>query len=394
MSHLEFLSSEEVQHFLLENEDADPQKLLLNPPPQFKNQMTLVVDQIISRRKAKTKLPEWSHQKGVIFPPPLSLEQCSSPETAQYKSLLMSGELLVDLTGGMGVDTLAMCREFEQIVYVEHSEWLCDLFQHNYPQLGNGPIKVVNTSAEDYLNSFQGRGYFFIDPARRDVSKKQVFHFENCEPNVLEMLPLFQAKAERLLIKAAPMIDITLGLKQLQYVHQIHVVSVRNEVKEVLFLLDFKGISEPLIKCVNLRSEHPAFSFTLTGEKELQVVFSSVKKYLYDPNSSILKAGAFKSVADIYAVDKLAPNTHLYTSEQLIEGFPGRGFEVLEPDVRKKEIRKLLPDMKANVVTKNYPLKPEELKKRLKLKDGGDWFVIGYRDLHEVPRIAVSKRIW
>ncbi len=189
------------------------------------------------------------------------------------------------------------------------------------------------------------------------------------------------------------MIDITLGLKQLQHVHQIHVVSVKNEVKEVLFLLDFKEISEPLIKCVNLRSEHPAFSFTLSGEKDLEVTFSSVKKYLYDPNSAILKAGAFKSLTSIYDVDKLAPNTHLYTSDQLIEGFPGRVFEVVASDVGKKELGKHLPEMKANVVNKNYPIKPEELKKKLRLKDGGDWFVMGYRDLHEVPRIALSKRI-
>lgn len=393
MNNLEFLGSEDVQQFMLENQHSDLQKLLLNPPPQFKDQVKLIVDQILSRRKAKSKLPDWLDQPGVIFPPPLSLEQCSSPETAEYKSQLMSGKMLVDLTGGMGVDTLAMSREFDHTTYVEHSEWLCDVFQHNHPLLGNGAIEVINASAEDYLSRFESRGHFFIDPARRDVSKKQVFHFENCSPNVLELLPLFQSRADLLLIKAAPMIDITLGLKQLQHVHQIHVVSVKNEVKEVLFLLDFKEISEPLIKCVNLRSEHPAFSFTLSGEKDLEVTFSSVKKYLYDPNSAILKAGAFKSLTSIYDVDKLAPNTHLYTSDQLIEGFPGRVFEVVASDVGKKELGKHLPEMKANVVNKNYPIKPEELKKKLRLKDGGDWFVMGYRDLHEVPRIALSKRI-
>lgn len=391
MSNIEWLTSPEAIRFIKDHLNDDVSKLLLSPPAAFKPHIHDLVDQILSRRKAKTKLLEWFANEQLIMPPPLSLEQCSSPATAQYKQQLLKGEQLVDLTGGMGIDTLALSENFSEATYVEQNEWLCDVFKHNSRVLNRSNIQAVHSSSEEVLSTFTGKAHFFIDPARRDEHQKKVFHFENCTPNVIELLPQFRAKAELLLIKAAPLIDLTLGISQLQHVREIHVVSVKNEVKEILFLVDFQHSNLPKIVCVNLESAHSPFEFTQEGEKSASSLFGLVGKYLYDPNSSILKAGAFKSVGQTFGIKKLAANTHLYTSDLPIEHFPGRVFEVLQADCSKKDIADLIPDGKVNVITKNYPLSPDELKKKYKLKDGGESYLLACRDLEGKPKMILGK---
>ncbi len=384
------LQEKQTNQFIVDNLFADTSQILLNPPAQFKEHISHIVDQIISRRKAKSKLPEWFANQNLIMPPPLSLEQCSSRSTAAYKKQFLSGNHLIDLTGGMGIDTLALSENFNQTTYVEQYDWLCDVFEFNAKQLGKN-IETINWNAEEVLAELETKAHFFIDPARRDENKKQVFHFQNCSPNLIELLPLFEQKAESVLVKAAPMIDISLGIQQLKYVTEVHVVSVKNEVKEVLFLLEFDKSKEPEITCANLETDQPKLSFLLDEEKDETVEFSTIGNYLYDPNASILKAGAFKTIARKYKLKKLAVNTHLYTSDKLIKNFPGRVFEVVNPDCSKKDISQLLSDGKANVITKNYPMKPEELKKKFKLKDGGDWFLIGYRDEKNKARLTLCR---
>lgn len=390
---IDFLTSTEVVDFIYAHEYTDPQKLLLNPPGQFKAHIKDIVDQIISRGKARTKLPEWYHSEGVIFPPPLSIEQSSSYSTGNYKAQLITGNHLIDLTGGMGIDTLTLSKKFSEAIYVEQSKWLCKVFEHNSKLLSKKHIEVHNTSAEEFLAEYREKATFFIDPARRDEHQKRVFRFEDCSPNVVELLPVFKEKADQVLIKAAPLIDLTLAIDSLQYVSQVHIVAVKNEVKEVLFLLEFDEAREPLVTCVNLETKHPALNFLLSKEKQIHLTFGQLKKYLYDPNTSILKAGAFKTICEYYPLNKIAANTHLYTSEQLINSFPGRTFEVIDAEVNKKTIKKLLPDAKANVLTKNYPLKPEELKKQLKIKDGGEYFIVGFRDLSNKTQLCLVKPV-
>lgn len=379
--------------FINDNLFADTNQLLLNPPSEYRRHISLIVDQILSRRKAKNKLPEWYANPNLIMPPPLSLEQCSSKSTAEYKKQFLSGKHLIDLTGGMGIDSLALSENYNQTTYVEQFDWLCEVFDHNSKILGKN-LKVVNSSAEEVLKALDGKADFFIDPARRNEHKKQVFHFENCSPNLIELLPLFERKAEKVLVKAAPMIDISLGIEQLKSVSAVHVVSVKNEVKEVLFLLDYQVKNEPTITCANLETNQPEFSFKQSQEKMRSAKIAPVEKYIYDPNASILKAGAFKSIANSYELIKLGVNTHLYTSEKLIRNFPGRVFEVIKSDCTKKDIAQLIPSGKANVITKNYPMKPEELKKKFKLKDGGDWFLIGYRNDKNKAKMCVIKQVF
>lgn len=392
MDLLAFLSTHEVRQFIIDHESADTEKLLLNPPAAFKDHINLIVDQIVSRKKAKTKLPEWYQNPDIVFPLPLSVEQCSSPATSAYKAGLLQGEILVDLTGGMGVDTLAFAQQFGEVHHVEMDQQICKVFEHNKKILGYNNVITHNQKAEDFLNALNYKASFFIDPARRADNKSRVFHFEDCSPNVIPLLPVFRKKANQVLVKAAPMIDIALGIEQLEQVRSVHVVSVKNEVKEILFLLDFEQRSvEPTIHCVNLGTDHQKFTLTRTEERNGVASINDLKKYLYDPNSAILKAGAFKLIAEKFGLQKLATNTHLYTSDQLIKGFPGRAFIVLSRDINKKNISRLLPEGKANVIAKNHPQKPDALKNKLKIKDGGDFFIIGYRDQQHKPHLCLTK---
>lgn len=393
MDELSFLASEEVKKFIETHLDSDPQRLLLNPPTNWKEQTPLLADQLISRQKAKNKLPDWYHSQSLIFPPPLSVEQSSSPEAATYKADLLSGSHLVDLTGGMGVDCLALSTRFNNTTYVEQDSWLCRLFAYNQKHLGIGAIEVVHQPAEQFLQTFEGKACFFIDPARRDSSQKKVFRFEDCIPSMAELLPAFRTHASKVLIKAAPLIDLTQGIRELENVLAIHVVSIRNECKEVLFLLDFgqQAPQIPTIHCVNLANKQSMpFTFTLEEEKQTKIEYADAGNYLYDPNASILKAGAFKSITKRYPVKKLSANTHLYTSDQLIKDFPGRSFKVIDTSLGKSALKAL---DQLNVITKNHPLKPEEVRKKYGIKDGGEQFLVGFRDQNNAPRFCLANSI-
>lgn len=384
----------DVRSFILANEHGDVQKLVLNPPKQYKDHIRLLADQIISRRKLKNKLPEWVESEAIL-PPPLSAEQASSTETAHYKSEIFHGDHLVDLTGGTGVDTLALSTGFRHTAYVEPNEWLCRLFGHNQEVFGDQTIAIHQTTAEQFLESFDGKSTFFIDPSRR-VDSQKVFRLEDCVPNLSEILPILSTKGTEALIKLSPMIDISEGIRQLSYVKAVHVVSIKNECKEVLFHLDFvESKSSPIVHCVNIQKDRQdLFQFTLSGEKETQAAYGNPGRYIYDANASILKAGAFNSVATQFYLEKIAPNTHLYTSDNLIENFPGRCFEVIEDELKPNAIKELIPEKKANIITKNYPMSSEVLGKKLKLKDGGSDFVIGFRTSDGKPTLVLCQRIY
>lgn len=389
---LAVLTSASFRAFLEENKDAEVARLLLSKSrPQ--EVLREAADQLLSRRKAKEKLPTWHSNPAVVFPPPLSIEQSSSEPAAAYKKRLISGDHLIDLTGGMGVDCLAVSEGFLKTTYVEQNPWLCELFEYN-STLFDKPIEVVNEDSDSLLNVFSGKAHFFIDPARRDAEKKKVFLFDDCSPNVISLLPLFREKARKVLIKAAPLVDLSYGVAVLGSVSEVHILSIQNECKEVLFLLDFEFEDEPRIVCVNLnREKEEHFAFTTSEEQQAKADFSEPLSFLYEPNPSIRKAGAFKSIALAYGLSKIAPNTHLYTSVELRADFPGRIFEVLHPDLSKGDLRNLFPDGRANVISKNYPLTPEEIRKKFKLKDGGESYLIAFRDQFEKGRMVKVGRV-
>ena len=212
--------------------------MLLNPPKEFRERIRIIADQILARQKAAGKLDQWVSSKNLIFPPPLSIEQASSQSTSEYKKGLIKGSLLVDLTGGTGIDCLALSENFDETIYVEQNSFLCELFQHNSDMLGES-IRIQNETAENFLQSFNGKATFFIDPARRDSAKNKVFKLEDCSPNLVELIPVLKTKTDAVLIKLSPLLDLTKTLEEVPNVKEVHIVSVKNDCKELLLLLDF-----------------------------------------------------------------------------------------------------------------------------------------------------------
>lgn len=391
---LQFLQLDSTQKFIREAENEDVNKLILNPPVSFKGQIKIIAEQILSRQKAKGKLNHWLNKENILFPPPLSIEQSSSEATAKYKQTIVQGSSLIDLSGGMGVDCLAMSEKFENTTYIEQNEWLCELFKHNSRKF-HQEILVRNTKAEDFIQelSYQPNTTIFIDPARRDQNKSKVFRLQDCTPDIVDLLPLIKQKADKLLVKLSPLLDIQLLITTIPDLTEIHIVSVKNECKEVLAYADFTKKVTPRIITTNLSTEQPTYSFQLQEEQESTSQFSLPKTYLYEPNSSILKSGAFKKIAQDYHLDKIAPNTHLYTSNEVQEKFPGKVFEIKQPSINKKNISNYAENGKINVITRNYPLNANELKKKMKVRDGGKFYLIGFKNIKDKAELVVGEII-
>ena len=359
------------------------------------------LQQIEGRERTAGKLPTFAANEDWWYPVRLSCEQCSSELTARYKASLLSPlalgegkeERLLDLTGGYGVDTYFLSEQFIHTDYVEQNEELCRIAAHNFALSQKSKVErqklsiaIHNTTAEDFLLSSPcgeaGWGLIFLDPARRDSHGSKVFRIEDCTPNVVELLPTLLAHSKRLLIKLSPMLDLTQAVTSLSQVNwDIHIVAIKNEVKEVLLLSGGTG----QITTIDLAQKDQAFVFTREEEQHcgLEIRDGKLANYLYEPNAAILKAGAYKLVAQRFGLHKLDVNTHLYTSRQFIENFPGRVWRITEKQNLKQ----------ANVLTRNYPLTPEQLKKKLHLRDGGTAFVIGCRVAGK-PTLLYAERVY
>lgn len=394
-SVIQFLSNPDLQNFIYENEHVDEHVLLLKQKEIFGVGASTVVDQIVGRRKAKTKIPVFYLTKGIIYPPGINLEQCSSEATALFKSDLLKGEICADLTGGFGVDSFFLSKKFEIVHYVERNENLFEIVKHNHDKLGALKIQHHLKSAEEFLaETTLHFDCIYIDPSRRAEGNKKVFKLSECEPDVVGLQKTIFEKSNQLLVKTSPLLDVQHGLKELQSVEKVIVVSVDNECKEVLFLCTKNYEEEASIETINISKEgNQIFAFRFSEEQKMEIDFSNPRPYLYEPNASILKAGAFKSIGNKFNLKKIHPNTHLYTSDILKEGFPGRVFEITEEvKVDKKSWSTFLPDGKANITTRNYPLSPEELKKKTGLKDGGEKYLIGFSGIDR-KYLMVADRV-
>lgn len=338
--------------------------------------MHAAILQIEGRQKAKEKLPTWYAHENIVYPPHLSLEQCSSEKTALYKSTLVSGNTFADLTGGLGVDTYFIARHFRKAVYVERQTELSEIAAHNFDVLGLHDIEVINSDGCEVLELMTPVDLIYVDPARRNTYGNKIFAIADCDPNLIDINNMLLQKAEKVMVKLSPMLDLYAAMNQLKYVIDVHVVSHNNECKELLLLLGRQTHENPMIHCVNIMSDQ-FISFEFTREEEATAFCpyaTTIRQYLYEPNASILKAGAFKTVATRYEIEKLHPNSHLYTSDKLISHFPGKVLDVIgKSSFNKKEIHHLTADLlKANISTRNFPLTAVELHKRLHLKEGGN----------------------
>ena len=388
-----------TRDFIEKHLKDDVRQLALQKFPDDVDKM-LVLNQIETRQLLSKKVPSWASNPDLLFPKHISIEQCSSELTAKYKaSIIEGGDTFVDLTGGLGIDSYFLSEKFKTSYYVENQKELCELAEHNFDVLGR-KITVVNSDAETFLNDLPSRRdnasvVLYLDPARRDVYNRKMVSLHDCSPDVIELQRnIFQNPVETrfiasqciasMLIKASPMLDISLITNELQNISEIHIVSVKNECKEILIKIEPGFDGEIKYFCVNLDSVEThgraSLQYTENDEKSAIPSFSStVKNYLYEPNASLMKSGAFKLISQRFGIEKLHVNSHLYTSDNLVSEFPGRVFEVVGFAPFNKKIKKeLLKNIsEASVATRNFPLSANDLRKNLNLKESDENYVFG-----------------
>lgn len=396
-NELEKIASSEVQNFLFEQIDKDIPSLQLRHSKMFELPFRLIAEQLKARKKIFTRLPLFWKTKGIIYPSQTSLEQCSSEATGSFKTQIVKSEInknkitIADLTGGFGVDSFFLSGMCESLTFVEPDLELLSLARHNHKILESPNITYHQKNAEEFLNENSKHfDLIYLDPSRRDVRAKKVFRLVDCQPDIKKILPDLFESTDFVLIKTSPLLDIRQGLTELNHVKKVIVVSVDNECKELLFLLSKGNLNEPLIETYNLDrfgGVKQAFSFTISEEKYCSSDFGEPKTYLYEPNASILKSGAFKLIGQKFGLKKLHVNTHFYSSESIKENFPGRIFKIEQLNFDLKS----LSEGQANVLTRNYPLKPEELKKKLKLTDGGEKYVIAFSGMKKKYIVLATR---
>ena len=372
------LLDENVQRFIREYEGTTTTLLLKKPVFNGISNKELA-QQIEGRRTAAKKLPFLLTTEGILFPPTLNLEQTSSEATAQYKAQGLHGERFLDLTCGFGIDAFFLSEKFKEVTLVEQNKELLSKVEHNWQVLGR-KATFINGSAEAFLKATTAHyNLIYLDPARRDALKQKKFLLEDLSPNILELQSVLLQKADKVLTKLSPMIDISYLLHTLPKITHIHLVALRNEVKEVLVVQEAKTEIETQVQihCVNLETEEPILQFAEKVLHSSQAVYSAPKKYLYIPNNALLKSGAFNYIAQYFEVEKLDVNTHLYTSERLKKPFAGRVMQVVTP-INLKELKK---GSKYCILSKNYPLSVAEIKKKYRIVEGGNEYLIFTRSV-------------
>ena len=432
------MNHELTKDFINVHLNDDVNKLALSKFPDDIDKQ-FVIRQIQARQLLKKKLPSWSENDELLFPKRLSLEQCSSELTAKYKSTklrentrkeiggsscnFVDRRILVDLTGGMGVDTSFLSDNFDETIYVESQAELCELAEHNFKVLKKN-IKVVNAKAEDFLTQCGEVDCIYLDPARRDEYGRKMVSLHDCSPDVAELQDLLFEKTNTVIVKLSPMLDIDIIKKELKNIKEIHVVAVKNECKEVLVKSTRQRDNEttsrdasmiPAIKRIDTSDENEAirrlyisaidlkenwkFSFAEEEEQNANVTFADeIGKYLYEPCVACMKAAPFKLLSQRFNIKKLHRNSHLYTSDELVADFPGRTFEVINVIPFNKKTKKTLMQtltqtqsdehsatwrlgdlvtQKVSIAVRNFPLSAEALRKHLGFKDGDDFYIFG-----------------
>lgn len=374
--------TDELRQFVKEHAGDDLTRLLLSASRYPSIDVPFAVGQIAARRQIKEKLPLWYANDALLFPSKISAEQCSSEQTAFYKQRLVEKEdTLCDLTGGLGVDSYYFSCKARHVTYIERFPAYCEAARNNFSALCAENITIIEGDSTELAPQLPEVDAFYIDPARRGEGNKRVFALSDCEPDLPALLPELFLHAPKIIAKLSPMADIQLTLDLLPGTTAIHVLSVKSECKELLFIVERDAVAEsPFVYCTNYNSNgrEESFAFTLDGERQEEFrLTGEVKKYLHEPNASLLKAGAFKSVATRFGLEKLHVSSHLYTSETRVNDFPGRSFvvEKIYPFTGKlcKNLAKDIPQ--ANITVRNFPLSVEELRKRTKIADGGDVYL-------------------
>lgn len=371
-----------IQKFIRDHEKADVAALALKKSPVADWPYPAILAQIKARQKAARKMPAWLDVDDIIFPPPDLVEQASSLPCALYKaSLVQEGERFADLTGGTGMDSFALAAKFKSGTIIEHNPEASQLLAHNASALGLGEkLDVRNMPAEAYCKTLPEIDLVFIDPQRRNEKQRGIFDLSACTPDIIALLPALKETAKTVMIKTSPVLDIQKTIADLGYVKEVHIIQYDGDCKELLFILGFDQIIPPddvEIIAVELDSsgaplKRLAFTAAEENTNSCAIAAPMIGDYLYEPGPAFQKSGAYKTIAHRFALQKLHPNTHLYTGKTLQTDFPGRIFSITNIcGAHKKELQAILPDMKASLTIRNFPMHPDDLRKKLGLKDGG-----------------------
>jgi THUMP domain-like len=387
------LLSAEIQEYIHNSLQSNISKLALSKNPFPEVDWKEIINQIVSKNKSQHKLPTWFNTDNIYYPLSISIEQTSSEITAKYKSELISGTSLIDLTGGFGVDDYYFSKKFERVIHCERNVVLSEMVQHNYGVLNVNNITCLAQNSTDVLmQSDSTFDWIYIDPSRRSDVKGKVFLLKDCLPNVPENLKLYFSKSNSILIKTAPILDITAGCMELDNIKAIHIVAIENEVKEILWLLE-KGYNDEIeLNAVNIQKEKTDCTTFILGEHS-PARFSLPQEFLYEPNAPLLKSGGVDYLCDALHISKLHPHSHLFTHIELID-FPGRRFIINDVIPFKKEnLKKHLEGKKMNITTRNFPLTVEEIRKKYKIADGGTVYAFFTTNINNEKIVLICTKI-
>lgn len=390
--------SPDLKIFLTEHENDNLEHLALQAAKFPHINVPFALQQLKGKRIAMIKIPTWAACEELLYPKTLSMEQCSSETTAQFKASLAKGDTLVDLTGGFGVDFYFMAKHFQKAIYVEKQPELEEIAKTNFKTL---ELHQAQTFCDDSVVFLQNMNFkadtIFIDPARRSDSGQKTVLLQDCTPDLTQIDNLLSEKSRQTIIKLSPMLDISASVGLLKNISDVFVIAVQNEVKELL-LRKTEFSDNLIIHALNFQKNDTVDTFSFSPEEEstAQVAYaSSVQKYLFEPNASILKAAAYKLVAERFSFQKLHPNSHLYTSNTFVAEFPGRILEVMDSfSFSSSELKRLhQTTSKANVSIRNFPSTVNDLRKKLKLTDGGDYYLFATTLADNQKRLILTKKV-
>ena len=383
----------EIQDYIYEKTGADVSKLAFQKNPFPEVDFKIILNQIEARTKSKEKLPTWFTTKNIIYPSKISVEQTSSEITAQYKSEIVFGENLIDLSGGFGVDDFYFSKKVNQLIHCEINNELSEIVAHNFNQLECHNCNCISGDSSEILENLNKKSdWIYIDPSRRNDVKGKVFMLKDCLPNVPDLQDFYFQYTDNILIKTAPILDITAGISELKNVKTIHIIAVENEVKELLWEIEKKFIDDIIIKTINIKKDTTQ-TFEFNYNNNIIASLRLPKKYLYEPNSAIMKSGGFAEITTQFPLDKLHQHSHLYTSDNLIE-FPGRVFQIEKViNYSKNEMRINLSKQNANITTRNFPDSVETIRTKWNIKDGGNRYCFFTTDMNETKIVLLCTKI-
>lgn len=382
----------EVQEFISKNLKIEITKIILKGSPFEDIESKELANQILAKKKSEKKLPTWFSCKDIYYPNKISIEQTSSELTAAFKAKIVTGNSIIDITGGFGVDSFYFSKHFKKVIHCEINSELSTNVKHNYQQLNAKNIETNAINGFDFLKETNDTfDCIYIDPSRRSDVKGKVFLLKDCLPYIPPKIDFFFTKANQILIKVSPILDITNTINELKNVKSVHIVAVHNEVKELLFLLEKNYAESTNIIAVNIgKSKTDEFSFEYQSKETSN--FSEPLTYLYEPNSAILKSGGFHQISNKYNVHKLEENSHLYTSESFID-FPGRAFKIVDIlSYDKKKLKKLFSKSKANITTRNFPKTVAQIRKEINIKDGGTNYLFFTTTINKNLKVIICQK--